>query len=152
MKFITDGMLGKVGRWLRFLGYDTLYMNSRGGKNLLNIARKENREILTKNKNIVERNSDIAVYVEGENTFQQLKKLKGKLNLKIDGQKFFTICSVCNTYLVRIEKEKIKDAVPRYVYENQKEFKQCPCCKRIYWNGDHYKKIIKILSDINGER
>src|SRR5437868_12624912 len=49
MNFIADVHLGKLAKLLRMLGFDTLYNNSFTNKELLSIAIKEKRILLSKN-------------------------------------------------------------------------------------------------------
>lgn len=148
MKFIADGMLGRVARWLRLMGYDTLYMNTSRKSEIIRIARKEKRLILTKDRKLYEENTEITFYVEGENTENQLKEIKNKLNLKIEEGKIFSICSICNIPLLKKKKREIKHLVPEYVYNNKEEFSQCPCCGRVYWQGDHCKHIKEVIEKL----
>ena len=48
LKFITDGMLGKLTRWLRLLGHDVEYANNTEDKELMAMAKKEERILLHK--------------------------------------------------------------------------------------------------------
>jgi len=48
LKFLTDGMLGKLTRWLRMLGLDVEYTGSMDDKELIQEAKKENRILLTR--------------------------------------------------------------------------------------------------------
>lgn len=48
MKFILDGMLGKLSRWLRMMGHDTKYSTTLDDLQLLKIAKNEKRVLLTR--------------------------------------------------------------------------------------------------------
>jgi uncharacterized protein with PIN domain len=48
LKFIADGMMGKVSRWLRILGYDVKYENDALDDTILKIAVEERRILLTR--------------------------------------------------------------------------------------------------------
>ena len=41
-RFVVDDMVGKLAKWLRILGYDTLYFRKIDDRQLLDIALKEN--------------------------------------------------------------------------------------------------------------
>jgi len=148
MKFIVDGMLGKLGRWLRFMGYDTLYFNTHKKVILIRKAKEEGRIILTKDRKLSSENPEIVIFLCGENTREQLAEVKKKLLLSPDPEKFFTICSLCNVKLEEKKKEEVKGLVPEYVYKTQNEFSQCPRCKRVYWKGTHWEKMNKVLSEL----
>ncbi|MCX8082021.1 MAG: Mut7-C RNAse domain-containing protein [bacterium] len=147
-KFIVDGMLGKTGRWLRLMGYDTLYFNTSRKIELLRIARKEGRIILTRDRKLALSNPDIVVLIEGEGSINQLKEIIDKLVLKPAEENIFSRCSLCNIILEIREKEEIKTLVPEYIYSTKENFSQCPSCKRVYWEGDHCKEIRKTLENL----
>jgi uncharacterized protein with PIN domain len=46
MRFVADVMLGRLARWLRILGYDTLYSNTYRDEELARVADMENRCLL----------------------------------------------------------------------------------------------------------
>ena len=52
-QFIADAMLGRLARWLRFLGFDTLYYPDIPDSDLVRIAREQNRYILTRDSRLV---------------------------------------------------------------------------------------------------
>jgi len=148
VKFIADGMLGKTGRWLRLMGYDTLYFNTDKKAELLRIARKEGRIILTRDRKLALSNPDYVVLIESEGTYNQIKEIIIKLSLKPRQDNFSKMCSICNTLLEVKEKEEIKEFVPEYVYLTKDIFSQCPQCKRVYWEGDHCKEIKNTLEKL----
>ena len=49
MKFLVDAMLGKLAKELRMLGYDTLYYRGKDLHELIQLARQQERVILTRN-------------------------------------------------------------------------------------------------------
>ena len=55
LKFVADGMLGKVTRWLRMLGQDVEYHRNLNDDKLILIAAKENRVLLTRDLNLCSR-------------------------------------------------------------------------------------------------
>ena len=54
-KFIVDTMLGNVARWLRMLGYDTLYFKRIEDWKILSMALKDERVILTRDHGLCNR-------------------------------------------------------------------------------------------------
>ncbi len=55
----------------------------------------------------------------------------------------FTRCVECNTLLVDVKAEEIRDRVPERVFLTVKDFKICPNCKKIYWHGTHVDNITR---------
>ena len=155
MKFIADSMLGRLARWLRLLGYDTLYYPHIEDSILLRIAREDSRILLTRDARLVKvRGLQRFLLLKENNPSKQLRKVVETFKLKIygmDGVKrevFLNRCVICNASLNAIQKEKIKGAVPEYVYRTSDVFRQCSECGKIYWKGTHPEKIRKKLIEI----
>jgi uncharacterized protein with PIN domain len=58
-------MLGKLARWLRFLGYDTSYSTAERDEELLSRAELEGRVILTRDVQLVSRAKERALLIKG---------------------------------------------------------------------------------------
>ncbi|TFF69198.1 MAG: hypothetical protein EU516_00805 [Promethearchaeota archaeon] len=154
MKFLVDAMLGKLVRFLRIFGYDTVYaddleeffnMSPVSDDKLKEYAQKENRIIITKDLPFYNKIRFKAVYLKGEGVYNYLNQLKLKLNLEYKFQIHRARCSVCNSVLEKVQdKNSIKEEVPVQTYENYDDFYQCskPECGKIYWNGPHITDIL----------
>jgi uncharacterized protein with PIN domain len=144
--FICNGMLGKLCKFLRIYGIDTQYSNK--GMVLLLKARKENRIILTKNTKL--RNREGVFFIHSSDPIDQISEVTTHYDLA----RYFkplSRCLECNSELIPVSKEKIKDIVPYYTYKNFDDFAQCPECHKVYWQGSHYKNMIKKIKKIRRE-
>ncbi|MEM1585869.1 MAG: Mut7-C RNAse domain-containing protein [Candidatus Bathyarchaeia archaeon] len=144
MKFIADGMLGKVARWLRMLGYDTEYANDLHDEEILKIAMDEGRIILTKDYQLFRKaniNGIKAVFVEGNTHVEKLADLIRQLNIRLEINMERSRCPRCNSAIRMVNKENIKDKVPVSTYKIYNEFWICTACGQIYWKGSHWKRI-----------
>jgi uncharacterized protein with PIN domain len=153
VKFIADAMLGRLARWLRILGYDVVYESVISDDDLIARALKESRVILTMDRNLVERKSaKNSLFIESSDYKEQLRQVIIRYNIDYKSR-IFTRCILCNEHIDTIEKERIKNIVPQYVYMNHDKFYNCRRCSRIYWSGTHRIKIIsklnEILKDVN---
>jgi hypothetical protein len=152
VKFIADAMLGKLSKWLRILGVDTLYYRKQGIDTLLFLAIKENRHILTRKTSLNDRDDlkDRLFFIKDNNSMNQLKEVIEHYNLQINPDNIFTRCLICNQKLKGISPELAQGMVPDYVAGTEKSFSICPQCKRIFWKGTHFEniqqKIKKLLS------
>jgi uncharacterized protein with PIN domain len=54
-RFIADQNVGKLGRWLRMLGFDTLLFDGPDDGEILRLALEQVRVILTRDTHIMER-------------------------------------------------------------------------------------------------
>ncbi|KPJ60286.1 MAG: hypothetical protein AMJ42_01530 [Deltaproteobacteria bacterium DG_8] len=136
-------MLGKLSKWLRILGFDTLYYRDIEKDKLLALAVKENRQILTRKTSLKDRKDikNLLLFIKENDPVKQLQEVIEHYNLKIKPQNVFTLCLICNQKLKEISAELIKDKVPDYVANTQKAFSFCPHCKRIFWKGTHYENM-----------
>jgi len=55
MRFIVDCMHGKLARKMRIYGFDTLYGSNLDDDTILATAQKEERVVVTSDKNLIER-------------------------------------------------------------------------------------------------
>jgi len=141
MKFIADGTLGTLVKWLRLLGFDTLYHHQSADRALLTEARREGRVVLTRKRDIGRRQYSGTMLVLGpDRVDEQLRAVMKRFSLGRESFRFFSRCLLCNEELVKIERERIRGRVPPYTFETQEEFMICPACSRIYWSGTHRER------------
>ena len=148
MKFIADGMLGKLTRWLRILGHNVKYSNKLDDNQLLTIAKKERRILLTRDLELYQQATAKGVnafYFEGTDEAERLAQLAKRFGIKLEVDMTISRCPKCNTRVKPIEKEKIADKVEKSTFTYYNEFWQCPKCEQIYWQGAHWTRIRKTL-------
>jgi len=146
-KFIADCHLGKLAKYLRIMGIDTLFFPHIEDDDLIIIANDEDRIIITRDRDLSQRKNAPALFLEPTDTKAQLKTLIDYYELK-EHPVPFRRCIVCNTQLQVIEKEKIIDRLPEKVKKYFDYFEYCPTCDRIYWQGDHYKHMMEFLEEV----
>jgi uncharacterized protein with PIN domain len=147
-KFLLTKEVGRLARWLRILGYDAVYFKEDNTSRALLLALREDRIIITRNKVFFDKVSLKSVYLKEERIQDQLKKVIKELNIEVDEDSMFTRCVVCNRQLSEIEKGRIKDRVPEYVFKTQDEFMECPECRRVYWPGSHWGNIRRYVKEL----
>ena len=143
-RFICDFMLARLSKWMRLLGFDTAYYRNTNGKTIIYHSRKEGRTILTRSK-ILKKKYDDTMLIESEHLMDQLKQVTKSAKIKTP----FARCPVCNIEIKEVKKQIVKEDVPAYVFEIHNEFKKCPQCGRVFWKGTHYKRIKKVINEIN---
>lgn len=152
MKFIVDSNVGRLARWLRIAGFDTIFINDLDDNRLIRLALSEGRVLLTKDTQILKRRLVTsgrlkAILIEDDEVKAQLRQVVKALNLG-DKIKPFTLCLECNQPLVPKEKEEIKGLVPPYVSQTQTQYMQCLACHRVYWRGTHWQRMSRGLEKI----
>ncbi len=154
MKFIVDCNVGKLARWLRIAGFDTLFFRDIDDNRLVRIALDEKRVLLTRDTHILERRVAASgrlkvLLIEDDNAKKQLRQVVTALNLAIEARPF-TRCLQCNEPLLPREKDDVRELVPPYVFRTQEQYMQCPTCQRVYWRGTHWEKMNRELVEIVG--
>ena len=145
MKFIADVMVGKLARWLRILGFDAAYSNKFEDDEVLRIAERDNRIILTRDRGLASRRMNArCLLIESDNYKEQVRQVIAAFNL--EHFEMFSRCIECNTELRQVGKEEVFERVPPFVYLTQERFAMCPTCRRVYWHGTHASEILKQLS------
>lgn len=151
-KFIADNNVGKLARWLRMMGYDTLSFEDRDDSKLIEIALNEGRVILTRDTQIVKRrlvaNGRLkTILVKEDNPEAQLRQVAAALSLNSYFRPF-SLCLECNQPLVPRSKADVRDLVPPYVFQTQNQYTECPTCHRIYWRGTHWQAMVRHLEEL----
>ena len=150
MRFILTPELGRLAKWLRILGFDTVYSTQINFSSLLIQALRDNRIILTRNSRFINKDRVAkCVQIHSDQVNQQLKQILRDLDIRPNTEKMFSRCIICNVELNEIDKQQIKDKVPEYVFKTQDEFFNCPTCQRIYWSGTHWGNVSNTLKEIN---
>ncbi len=152
MKFIADAMLGSLARWLRMLGYDTLYSRSFNDNQILKLAQKEGRIILTRDIALVRRarkKGIKAILIDTSDIEEALYKIALRTGIEVSFKPNSTRCPYCNTLLVTISKAEAISLVPASVGTKYDKFWKCPKCGRVYWQGNHWRTINEILKKVN---
>ncbi len=160
MKFLVDSMLGKLTRFLRIFGFDTIYANDLidyfeidpvPDEKLKEYANKNKRIIITKDYPLYKDYKDKSIFLRGEGIYNYLHQLNKEIGLNFKFNIKNARCSICNSPLNRvISKSSIKDLVLKDTYNNYNEFYQCSNlqCKKIYWQGSHIEDIEERLDKI----
>ena len=145
LKFIVDNNVGKLAKWLRIMGYDTLFFNGSNDSRMVAMALAEERVILTRDTQIMKRRVVTsgrlkAILIQNDEPEQQMHQVIDSLHLDWRS-KPFTICLECNQPLIEKSKQQVKDLVPPYVFQTQNQYMECANCHRIYWRGTHWQAM-----------
>lgn len=150
MKVLCDQMLGTLAKWLRICGFDTLYDHEDvTDDDLLKQAELENRLIISRDKELIFRGkrrnlSVLELYTTDID--EQLQQVLKKITL--DEKNILTRCTLCNSMLLPIVKEKVEGKVPQNVFESNQQFWYCSTCQKYYWMGTHYQHMLKKIKHL----
>jgi uncharacterized protein with PIN domain len=149
MKFIADANLGKLAKEMRVLGYDTLYYGGKDFHELIQLARQQERVILTRNARLTAKGveCDIILITEDRPPLQ-LKELLKKRIVSLNENALFSRCLLCNSGVDRIGRQEVEGKVPEFIFHFHREFYRCSRCQQIYWPGSHLERMKKKLNDL----
>jgi len=139
LRLLADGMLGKLAKWLRLLGYDTAYDNAATDPELARRARAEGRTLLTRDRELAARRGLRTLLIQSEVLEEQVREVHEALGPPPG--RVLSRCAVCNTALAPVSPAEVTGRVPPYVLSTQTEFHRCPGCGRVYWPGTHLQMM-----------
>ena len=151
-RFIVDQNVGKLVRWLRMMGYDSLYFGGADDNDMITTALAEDRIILTRDTRIMQRRLVTsgqlkALLIDYERSQEQIRQVIARFKLDTNYRPF-SRCLECNRSLVERTKEEVEWKVPPYVFKTQQQYMQCPACNRIYWRGSHWQAMTYRLEQL----
>ncbi len=149
LRFLADAMLGRLARWLRYLGYDTVYDTEAPDDVLARRSLAEGRVLLTRDRGLLERwRPPGGMLIRSDRPLDQLRQVVRDLGLERD-RRTGTRCTICNEPLEAAEPGDDQRSVPPYVRRTQAgSFTHCPRCGRFYWPGTHAARMERILAGL----
>ena len=146
--FVADGHLGKLVRDLRLLGIDVAYDPAAEDRQLVEIASKNNRALLTRDRRLLMHAAvHHGYYLRSQNPLEQTIEVLRRFDLGSIVSPF-SRCLRCNALLEAAEKEKVVGQLEPLTKIYYDEFRRCSGCGQVYWSGSHFTKLQKRLEQI----
>jgi uncharacterized protein with PIN domain len=146
--FAVERTLGRLGKWLRLMGFDTLSeIDYPSGTFMRRIGSE--RTFLTRTR--PSPRADLAqktIFIQSNHPRDQARELICKAAIRREDLRPFSRCSLCNEPIVWVSKDAVQRLVPDYVWETQAGFCQCPKCSRVYWKGSHTERGLERISEM----
>lgn len=144
-RFICDVHLGRLSKYLRMLGFDTLYSNRYTPDEMISISRQEKRIILSRSFQMI-RHKEVthAYWIRSAAPLEQIKDLLGKFDLYRLADPL-TRCLNCNDRLATVKKQDIIHRLQALTARYYTEFFRCPACDQIYWKGSHFENMLEFI-------
>jgi len=139
VRFATDRSLDELARRLRFLGYDVASYGGVPLPELLELARRESRHVLTLSRRHPRRFADVPVLaLPREDLAAQVRAVADAHSAA--GQPF-SRCALCNTALQRRHPLEARGEIPGRVLRRARVVLYCPGCGKWYWHGSHVDRM-----------
>jgi uncharacterized protein with PIN domain len=141
VRFILDVHLGKLSRILRMLGFDSLYRNDYDDAEIVTIALKEKRVILTRDRGILKIKAVTHGYwIRSSIPEKQVTEVLDRFDLYSQIHPFYR-CMSCNGMIVSVGKTDIEDRLQRKTKQYYDDFSICSACGKLFWKGTHYDRM-----------
>ena len=148
LRFLADGMLGKLTRWLRMLGHDVEYLNDLDDDRLVEKAAVEERVLLTRDVRLFRKASVSGVeafLVKGRTEVEKLAELARSFGFSLEVDVENSRCPKCNAGIRSVSKEEVAGRIPESTGRFYEEFWICVECGQVYWRGSHWERINRTL-------
>lgn len=146
VRFAADVHLGKLAGYLRLAGFDTLYRNDWSDEALVDVALRERRAILSRDRGLLMRAAVTHGYlVRHTSPREQLSEVLERFDLW-KSLRPLALCSLCNSPVEPVEKDEVAAALPPRTAERYQEFWRCSGCGQIYWKGSHFKSLEQLFA------
>jgi len=146
--FAAEKPLGKLAKWLRILGFDTVYEQDVSSGKFIHPG-YQGRILLTRRSRFRDTNaSRKLIFIHSNRIVEQLKEVIQSLGLAKENVQPFSRCIRCNTPIEQVEKAHLMAKVPDYIWETQNTFRICSRCRRIYWPGSHTKRTLEMIERV----
>jgi uncharacterized protein with PIN domain len=147
-RFVADGHLGKLTRFLRLLGIDVAYDRAADDRSLIEISTAENRALLTRDRRLlmhaIVKNG---YYPRSQNSEEQTLEVVRRFRLAATFAPF-TRCLHCNALLSSVPKQEVLSQLEPLTKIHYEDFRRCQRCAKIYWAGSHFSKLQARISSL----
>lgn len=146
--FIADAHLGRLARYLRFAGFDTLYHDSGSDTELAAEAAAEHRTVLTRDRDLLmHRDIRHGCYLRAVEPLAQLREVATTLRLDLQASRT-SRCLLCNQPLQPVAKDEVAHRLPPRTLAEFNDFWRCAACDRVYWRGSHWGRMRQALQGL----
>jgi uncharacterized protein len=152
-RFACDAMLGGLARWLRAAGYDSCWQAGIDDWDLIRLAQREGRVLLSSDTGIfrigIVRDGDVPALFIPHQLGTKEKQLAFVLEeLKLEPRQ--PRCMACGGALVAVPREQVRDCAPPLAFARVEHFHECSRCGQLFWEGTHWRKIAAVLAQVRG--
>jgi uncharacterized protein len=147
-RFVLDNHLGRLTAYLRMLGFDCLYHQDYDDEELAEIAQREERILLSRDRRLLMRKSIVyGNWLRSLDSLEQLTEVIRRFDLAKRIVPFHR-CLRCNQPLESVAKEVVLNRLEPLTKLYFDEFQICPACKQIYWKGSHYERMQRLIEQL----
>ncbi len=149
-RFAADAHLARLAAYLRMLGFDTVCDPGLDDAALTELAARERRIVLTRDRGLLKRRAVTHGYFVRQTAPRlQLAEAVGRFDLA-GSITPFTRCMKCNGELQAVTGAEVADKVPPRSRRHASHFRACRACGRVFWDGSHYRRMQLLITQVTG--
>ena len=150
IRFVVDGHVAALARYLRLLGFDTLCEQTWDDEMLAAVSAADDRVLLTHDRGLLKRRIvERGVFVWDDHPETQLLEVVRRLGLA-DRVRPFTRCMLCNGLLEDADKQDVEMSLEPGTRRTVDRFRRCGDCRRVYWQGAHHPRLVELVRRARG--
>jgi len=147
-RFALDVHLGRLAAYLRMLGFDAEYRSNSSDAELVRISVEQERILLTRYRGLLKHSAVARGYwLRQADSRRQATEVVSRFDLA-RSLRPFTRCMACNERLHPISNAEAHERVPPAIAARHEEFRECPACRRVYWEGSHYQRMRRWIAEL----
>jgi len=145
--FVAECTLGKLAKWLRLAGFDTLYDSTPPDfRRLMRLGHPRNYVVLSRTQSVIRHlEATQGVLIQFDDPIDQVRQVIRHFNIRRSDLMPLSRCSYCNRLLRPANQESLQSAVPDYVRQRHERFRMCDQCQRVYWPGTHGARMLALI-------
>jgi len=150
-RWLVDEMLGRLARYLRFVGYDTEYARGMGDTAIAERARHERRTIVTRDRALARAVAG-SVRIDSPVLSAQWGELR-RAYPSLRSVPSFDRCTACNGRLREGPTSSVAGTgveLPPALVETGGPIFVCEACGHVYWDGSHTRRVRATLAEWSG--
>jgi hypothetical protein len=147
-RFVLDGHLGRLARYLRMLGFDTAWNRRSEDEDLARLSAAERRILLTRDRGLLKRREVTHGYwLRETDPRRQLREVVARFDLA-GSMRPFSRCLRCNAPLRAAAKAEVEARLPPRTRACYEEFLRCDGCGGVYWSGPHHRRMAALVDEV----
>jgi uncharacterized protein len=143
-RFVLDGHLAKLARYLRLMGLDALCPPEADDAEIARVALREARIVLTRDHALLKRGTIAHGYfVRETRSSRQLVEVLRRYPTASPVP--FTRCLRCNAALAPVPRHAIEERLQPRTRTHYEEFWECTGCNQLFWKGAHWTRLLSLV-------
>ncbi len=140
-RFVLDQHLARLAAYLRLLGLDCVHRALFPDEEVARVSVEEHRVLLSRDKRLLMRRAVVhGGVVRATDPMEQVPEVLHRFGAP-EAIAPFSRCMACNGVLLPAGREQVEDRLRPDTRAYYREFRECPGCRRVYWDGSHVRRM-----------